>query len=128
MKADLQKKVFDFLKKYGVDNTYRDYVDIVKDPGLSDSMYYNYRRRFRGLPMSYEKARGKHSDGEKKEYTRKPKTNIYMPVFMFDSASIPPEAKRILENFVEALNTSKRTKMEVVEYSNPQKIEVREIQ
>jgi len=56
----------------------------------------------------------------------KTRKNVYMAVFSAPSDSVPPGAKALLRDFVNALNAANRTNMEVVEYVDPKIIEVRE--
>lgn len=58
--------------------------------------------------------------------TTKARKNVYMSVFSAPTDSVPPGAKNLLRDFVNALNVANRTNMEVVEYIDPKVIEVRE--
>ena len=59
--------------------------------------------------------------------TTSKKHGIYMKVFTHPAKDVPQSAKDLLKNFIECLNSTKRTHMELVEYVNPPELEVREI-
>lgn len=50
-----------------------------------------------------------------------------MTIFSKDSSAVSAESREFLKEFIEVLNTTKRVKMEVVEYLDPKRIEVREV-
>jgi len=87
---------------------------------ISSTMFYTHRRS-RDLSLG-------NRDMVKKYKRNNGRKGIYMPIFSTPSENIPLVTKQILKQFIEALNNNKQTKMEVVEYSDPKKLEVREVQ
>lgn len=59
---------------------------------------------------------------------RKSRNPVYISFFTKDSKDLSPESKALLQEFILVLNERKKTRMEIVEYANPQKLEVREAQ
>jgi hypothetical protein len=58
---------------------------------------------------------------------KKRKQGLYMKVFTHPTKGLSKETKEVLRSFLEALNKTNRTNMELVEYVDPSEIEIREV-
>ncbi len=56
-----------------------------------------------------------------------PKLKIYITLFSFDSKSYSKQSKDLIRNFVATLNNLGRAKLQYVECTNPDMVEIREV-
>lgn len=103
------KAVHEFLKK----NPQASYPDFLKTSGIkiSNCSYYTIRRKFHGCNTQTRTS-----------------SSLYYSVFKIDSTGIGDKTKDVLKQFVETLNAKNGSRMELIEYSNPPRIEVRQNQ
>jgi len=77
---------------------------------ISDCYYYTLRRQVTGMAR----------DGRKK-------SNMYVRLFLTPANEVKTEARTLLQKFIDALNTTHHTRMEMIEFGNPSQIEIREL-
>jgi hypothetical protein len=78
---------------------------------VSDCCYYTYRRKSKGVSVPSTTHR---------------RQKIYYTVFSCPSL-IPAPAKKVLKDFVDSLNRSKSSRLEIVESVSTKQIEIREL-
>ena len=97
-------KVSDVIRKFVQGNptaSFREFKEQTHTK-VSDAYYYYMRR----------KEQGPGTVGRKK------KENVYIRIFSISSQDLSNQTKTVLGDFVQALNTSGKARMEVIEYVN----------
>jgi hypothetical protein len=77
---------------------------------ISDCYYYTLRRQITGMVRDSRK-----------------RSNMYVRLFLTPASEIKSEAKELLQKFIDALNVTHHTRMEMIEFGNPPEIEIREL-
>jgi hypothetical protein len=103
------------IKNYLENNpeaTYAEFKESGPKTAVSGQYFYAVRKNLRG------------------GIGRRTKNPIYVAVFSRESSSISPDAKALLQEFLSVLNTRKKSRLELVEYTQitPHTLEVREAQ
>jgi hypothetical protein len=69
-------------------------------------------------------------NGSKRKYVRRapytPPAKLYLPIWQKGKSELGSSGLNALSEFVEVLNTKRKAKLEIVEYANPNVIEIRE--
>ncbi len=90
------------------------YSDFAKDHQgavkISDCYYYTIRRRISGSAR----------DGRKK-------SNTYIRLFLVEAKEATAESKKLLQKFIDAMNITLSSKIEMIEFGNPSQLEIREL-
>lgn len=104
----------DFLKKDPM-ATYKDFKKEYPKFKISDAMYYNYRRKRNGLTAAPSTV------------ARRSQTKIYVQMWSMDAEELKKmPVVDAIKAFVDSMNKTMNTRMEIVELLNPNVIEVRE--
>jgi len=103
------KSVTAFIEKHP-SATHSEYSNTKGTAPISDCYYYMLRRKVTGMARD----------------TRK-KSNTYIRLFLMNASEVNAEAKKLLQKFLDAMNTVHRMKMEIIEFGNPPQLEIREL-
>jgi hypothetical protein len=103
------KTIGNYIKNHPT-ASYSEFAKSIKNVPISDCYYYTLRRKITGVVRD----------------TRK-KSNTYVRLFLADSKEVSTEARTLLQKFIESLNITLSTKIEMIETGFPSKLEIREL-
>lgn len=121
-----RKNIYKIVAELVLKNPQVNYSQIIKKHPLkmSDAMFYQFRKNVNNY---LDVAKNLRSEVERRTYTRK--KGIYTTVYEREvNGSLSQEAKDLLLDFIETLNSNRMAKFELIEITYPTPvIEVREI-
>lgn len=115
---------YETLAKYLKSNSQTTYEVMIKELGLK--MHASTFHRFKKRCLEHW-GNGKGTAVKAPKATKRVR-GMYRPIFTTDSSRLSEAAKKLLMQFVEALNESKAGLYEVKEYRQPRELEVREVE
>jgi len=128
-KMHIRKKVFKFLAENGMRSTYGDYKKATRNPGISDTMFYNYRAKYLDLVPSS-------SVQSKVPVVLKTEPLSVASEIVSGSSYVTVYTKNILEgdepilflDDVREILNQLNVKVQIIEITNPRMIEVRKME